>query len=108
MMTLDEAIEYAEWAANNCDGECAEEHRQLAEWLCELRRAGKVIDLLKILRDGFKADAQKYKAESVGLRELVKSAWGCVNRHVSCDACRMTFGGCMLQSAMRELGIEVD
>lgn len=37
MMTLDEAIEHAEWAANNCEGECSEEHHQLAEWLKELR-----------------------------------------------------------------------
>ena len=42
------------------------------------------------------------------LRELVKAAWGCVNRRVSCDECRMVCCGCTLQSAMRELGIEVD
>ena len=48
------------------------------------------------------------EAENAKLRELAKSAWGCVNRHVSCDACRMTFGGCTLQSAMHELGIEVE
>lgn len=35
-MTIDEAIAHAEWAANNCEGECSEEHRQLAEWLREL------------------------------------------------------------------------
>lgn len=38
MMTLDEAIEHAEWCAKEACGECAEEHRQLAEWLRELRR----------------------------------------------------------------------
>ena len=36
-MTLDEAIAHAQWAANNCEGECSDEHRQLAEWLRELR-----------------------------------------------------------------------
>lgn len=49
----------------------------------------------------------QYKAENNRLRELAKAAWGCVNRHVSCDACRMTCGGCTLQSAMRDLEIEV-
>ena len=49
----------------------------------------------------------KYKAENAKLRDIAKAAWGCVNRRVSCDACRMTCGGCTLQSAMRELGIEV-
>ena len=37
-MTLDEAIEHAEWCARESQGECAEEHRQLAEWLRELKR----------------------------------------------------------------------
>lgn len=46
--------------------------------------------------------------ENDKLRELAKSAWGCVNRRVSCYECRMTCGGCTLQSAMRELGIEVE
>ena len=50
---------------------------------------------------------KKLEAENAKLRELVKAAWGCVNRHVSCDECRMSCGGCTLQSAMRELGIEV-
>ena len=40
--------------------------------------------------------------------EFAKAAWGCVNRHVSCNECRIVYCGCTLQSAMRELGIEVD
>lgn len=36
-MTLDEAIEHARWCADESIGECSEEHRQLAEWLEELR-----------------------------------------------------------------------
>jgi len=48
------------------------------------------------------------QAENAKLRELAKAAWGCVNRHVSCDECRMVCCGCTLQSAMRELGIEVE
>lgn len=106
-MTIDEAIEHAEERACGND-QCAKDHAQLADWLRELRRARMEIDLLKTLRDGFKADAQKYKAENTKLRELAKAAWGCVNRHVSCDECRMVCCGCTLQSAMRELGIEVE
>ena len=37
-MTLDEAIVHAEDVASSCDTSCAREHRQLAEWLKELRR----------------------------------------------------------------------
>ena len=38
-MTLDEAIKHAEEVAEEQEklGKCAEEHRQLAEWLRELR-----------------------------------------------------------------------
>ena len=39
-MTLDDAIKHAENVANRCTTNvyCAEEHRQLAEWLKELKR----------------------------------------------------------------------
>lgn len=53
-------------------------------------------------------DGKAVRAENAKLRELAKAAWGCVNRHVSCVECRVACGGCTLQSAMRELGIEVD
>lgn len=71
-MTIDEAIGHAEERACGND-QCAKDHAQLADWLRELRRARMEIDLLKTLRDGFKADAQKYKAENARLRELCKS-----------------------------------
>ena len=67
-MTLDEAIEHAEKRACGND-QCAKDHVQLADWLRELRRARMEIDLLKMSRDGFRADAQKYKAENAKLRE---------------------------------------
>jgi len=35
-MTLDEAIAHAEEVAEGCS-KCADEHRQLADWLKELR-----------------------------------------------------------------------
>ena len=36
-MTLEEAIAHAEEVAASGCGKCAEDHRQLAEWLRELR-----------------------------------------------------------------------
>ena len=53
-------------------------------------------------------DNAKLREQNAKLLELAKAAWGCVNRHVSCDECRMVCCGCTLQSAMHELGIEVD
>ena len=37
MITLDEAIECAEWCANEAWGECSDEARQMADWLIELK-----------------------------------------------------------------------
>ena len=36
IMTLDEAIKHCEEISNGCD-KCADEHRQLADWLKELK-----------------------------------------------------------------------
>lgn len=37
-MTLDEAIQHAQWVADNAPGcECGKEHAQLAAWLRELK-----------------------------------------------------------------------
>lgn len=36
-MTIEEAIKHAEEVANSLCTECGEEHRQLAEWLKELK-----------------------------------------------------------------------
>lgn len=46
-MTLDEAIKHCEEVAEDragCAEDCVEEHRQLAEWLKELKRLRAVID----------------------------------------------------------------
>lgn len=99
MMTIDEAIEHAEERACGND-QCAKDHAQLADWLRELRRARMEIDLLKTLRDGFKADAQKYKAENAKLRELVHTIW------LAGDF-RAFLGVGELEGRMREFGIEV-
>lgn len=47
------------------------------------------------------------RAENTKLRDLVRMAWKCAHSGLSCSDCRMVAGGCTLQSAMRELGIEV-
>lgn len=114
-MTLDEAIEHTEERACGND-QYANDHAQLADWLRELRRARMEIDLLKTLRDGFKADAQKYKAENVNLRELLLEAYetateldcgGCY--HVeTCNEMPYCIKWVELEHRMRdELGIEV-
>ena len=45
--------------------------------------------------------------QNAKLRELVRAAWKCVHAGLSCSDCRLTAGGCTLQSAMRELGVEL-
>lgn len=119
-MTLQEAIEHAEEVAATRCGECAEEHEQLAEWLHELQRARRVIELLKILRDGFKIDAQTYKDENAKLRDLVADmSKAFLTLDIDyCQACPRdkdnrrcqmfvaADGECAFVTEMRELGIE--
>lgn len=45
--------------------------------------------------------------ENAKLRGLIHAAWRCIHTGASCSDCRLIAGGCTLQSAMRELGIEV-
>lgn len=42
------------------------------------------------------------------LRELVRAARRCIHSGLTCSECRFVAGGCTLESAMRELGVEVD
>ena len=73
-MTLDEAIEHADERACGND-QCAKDHAQLADWLRELREARLTIELLKIFRDGWMEDAQKYKAENGQMRNLLQQEY---------------------------------
>jgi hypothetical protein len=50
---------------------------------------------------------RKAEAEADKLRELVRASWKCIHAGLSCSDCRLIAGGCTLQTAMRELGIEV-
>ena len=45
-------------------------------------------------------------AENAKLRELMRIAWKCIHSGLSCSDCRLVAGGCTLQSAMRELGVD--
>lgn len=47
------------------------------------------------------------KAENDKLREALRAAWKCAHTGISCSDCRLIAGGCTLQSAMLELGVEV-
>ena len=59
-------------------------------------------DTILSLRD----KAQELQAENAKLRKLVRMAWKCAHTGLSCSDCRMVAGGCTLQSAMRELGVD--
>lgn len=48
------------------------------------------------------------EAENAELCELVRAAWRCIHTGVSCYDCRLIAGGCTLQTAMIELGVEVE
>lgn len=52
------------------------------------------------------ADLQEALDENAKLRELVRTAWRCIHTGASCSDCRLIAGGCTLQTAMRELGVE--
>lgn len=53
------------------------------------------------------ADLQEALEENAKLRKLVSAAWKCIHTGASCSDCRLIAGGCTLQTAMRELGVEV-
>ena len=124
-MTLDEAIEHAEWCARESQGECSGEHRQLAEWLSELKRLKaqnkwlrKEYTSLRKSRDREFAMSCEAATNSMGqigtlrdknaeLRELVRDMWrdgmcDCDERG-ACAECEYGY-----PKRMKELGIEVD
>ena len=105
-MTLDETIErFTEMARGN--DQQAKDYAQLDNWLRELRRARMEIDILKMLRNGFKADTQKYKDENDRLKALCKHLREC-KRNEFCVSCKYVNDACDFDHDMRELGIEVE
>lgn len=71
-MTIDEAIEHAEHVAASCDGECAEEHRQLAEWLRELVKARHNILILMAEVHTLRDERARYE----NLAGILEREWG--------------------------------
>lgn len=111
-MTIDEAIDdyefKAEFYGDTADEDLAHKHGKIAEWLRELRRVRMEIGLLKTLIDGFKADAQKYKAENAKLRELVVQSHECKTNDGCCEDCYQDEGCCPIERDMEELLVEVE
>ena len=131
-MTLDEAIEHAEWCARESHGECAEEHRQLAAWLSELKRLKAQNKWLRrwytaLMESHQKAFAESCKTatnnllkicklndENEKLRQLVHHMCVCmcniVDADYECDGCPMDNDtqNCDFERRMEELGIEVE
>lgn len=54
-----------------------------------------------------KRKIEKLAAENARLLMLIGVAWRCAHTGPSCSDCRLMAGGCTLQSAMRELGVDV-
>jgi hypothetical protein len=74
-MTLDEAIKHCEEVANDragCCEDCAEEHRQLAEWLTELVELRGFVRFVtsEVVDDAFRENADCF-AEVI-CRKLIK------------------------------------
>lgn len=67
-MTLDEAIEHAEQTARSCEGECSEDHRQLSEWLKELRRLRKIWNTVRADARAANLESEQLKSENASLR----------------------------------------
>ena len=57
---------------------------------------------------GYQSARSELREENAKLRELVRAAWKCIHSGLSCSGCRFVAGGCTLESAMRELGVEVE
>ena len=59
-------------------------------------------------KNGKRLPCERLQADNAKLREALCAAWKCAHAGISCSDCRLIAGGCTLQTAMQELGIEVD
>jgi hypothetical protein len=124
-MTLDEAIEHAEWCARESQGECSGEHMQLGEWLRELRRLRTQSKWLRKEYTSLRKTREREFAASCGaatnsmgqigtlrdknaeLRELVRDMWrdgmcDCDEQY-ACAECEYGY-----PKRMKDLGIEIE
>lgn len=79
-MTLDEAIKHCEDVAEDrcgCAEDCVNEHRQLAEWLKELK-AYREADAprLEVTREEFEKIVERIKDAPIKLERLTDCQWG--------------------------------
>ena len=130
-MTLSEAIEHAEQVAQGCEGECADDHRQLAEWLRELvalraenERLARMLAQYGLFSEVvgdpahefaiLRRDLHALERENIKLRALMHDTYDCIcemyrymdGRYACMDAEADYAYGPILKR-MRELGIEV-
>lgn len=78
-------------------------------WACDCTKTGYDEDAYEGSDDVEPIDNPTLaEAENDKLRKLVKSAWRCIHVVASCSDCRLIAGGCTLQSAMLELGVEAE
>ena len=121
-MTIDEAIRHClevaeqnetqaekwqeeggeEWGKTTACRECAAEHRQLAEWLTELKELKNSIGAVKLsnMKEALKL-IREYKAENAALREfnnkiydLLSDTFGCPCNFSPLDEYMLKNGGC--------------
>ncbi len=112
-MTIDEAIAHAEWCAENSCGECAEDHRQLAEWLKDLRERKSTDAALEDERNLLSERLGDYRealiftrAENAKLRVLIVDAVEVAEDYYHCAGVKDDLDA--IKGEMRELGIEVE
>ena len=91
-------------------------HMEVPEWAREImrdefeRETRPLRDSLDLALDSKRIAERRVTElldENAKLRELVRAAWRCIHTGASCSDCRLIAGGCTLQTAMRELGVEV-
>ena len=106
-MTIDEAIRHCEEVVERYETkegcqECAADHRQLAEWLTELKELKNSIGAVKLsnMKEALKL-IREYKAENAALREfnnkiydLLSDTFGCPCNFSPLDEYMLKNGGC--------------
>lgn len=77
-MSLDEAIDHARDVGSRLTGQCGDAHRQLADWLCELRERRKV---------GNAAKTREALERSTRRLEAILSAFECgeMSKYINAD-----------------------
>ena len=89
-MTIDEAIAHAKETADTrtdlCD-KCREEHRQLAEWLKELKLLRADYEKQKSINYELVEENQEFVNENKELKRLIKLAAEDIGKHSFCSMC---------------------